>query len=294
MPFDITLKRDTLDGLPETVAITDLYAEDEDGGFRFVPKIEGVKPIADFDKVYEALRKEKNDHKAIRQRFAALGDRDVDEVLAQLDEVDELRAKLEAQGDIPNDKIEEMVEKRLARHTAPLTRDLQRVTNELADAVKARDEKTSELDNLYIDRHLSELADKLCDPAVKRDVVEIGRHYLTRDDNGDIVTRDESPVPAVEWIRQQLDERPRWNKPTGNGGGGRGNQAGGARQKNPFHADNVDWTTGRWKPGALKAQDDYRTEHGAAAWEQAARAAGADPARPGALPPRPTNGRAAA
>lgn len=296
MPFDILLSRDDLEGLPETVAITDLYEQDDEGKYRFVPKIEGMKPASELDRVMEALRKEKGDHKKVKDRYRAFGDRDPDEVLAQLDEIEELRSKLEAQGDLPDDKIDEIVNKRIGGIKAPLERSISSLTEERDAALADSAEKAKKLNDLIIGQKLTELASKHCNPEVQRDVVEIGRSYLVVDDEGNVVTKDEAPIPAEEWIRAQLEDRNHWNKESGGGNGGRGPQGGGRRKANPFSADNVDWSTGmgRWKPGALAAQDAYLAENGRDAWRSAALAAGANPDRPGSLPSRPTpNGRAA-
>lgn len=295
MPFDILLQRDDLDGLPETVSITDLYEETDDGKYRFVPKIEGVRPASEFDKLNEALRKERNDHKSVKGKYSALGDRDIEKVLAELDEVEELRMKLENAGDIPDDKIEEMVEKRLARVKAPIERDLTKTVTE-RDEYKTRYEQVvKERDDMLIGSHLGELAAKHCNPDMVRDIVEIGRHYLHRDEDGEIVTKDDSPIPAEEWIRAQLDDRPHWNKQTGGGNDGKGNRGSKAGKDNPFDGGkHYDWDRGTWRAGALAAQDKYLTDHGREAWRAAAEAAGMDPTRPGSAPRRPVaNGRAA-
>lgn len=292
MPFDIDLSRENLEGLPENVAITDLYEQGEDGKYRFVPKINGVKPIGEFDKVNEALRKERGDHKAVKDRFKALGDRDVDEVLAQLDEIDELRTKLENADGIPDDKIEEMVEKRLARIKAPLERDMSKITTERDEALQQKADTQRELDDLHIGRHLQEIATKNCDPNHVGDIVEIGRHYLTRDENGEIVTKDDSPLPAIEWLKNQMEEREHWNKPTGNGGGGRSKQTSGGGTKNPWSHDNYDYDRRTWRPGAMKAQSDFVAANGIDKARQMAEAAGTSIERPVA-PHRPA-GRAAA
>lgn len=295
--LDLLLERDDLEGLPETIQLSDLYEQADDGKYRLTAKLDGVKPVSEFDKVNEALRKERGDHKAIKDRFRALGDKDPAELLAALDEMDELKAQLDARGeDLTDDKVEELVEKRLLRIKAPLDRELGTIKEQLAARDEALAAKSRELDDLYIGQHLNELAAKHCDPAVVRDVVEIGRGYLIRDEDGEIVTRGDSPLPAVEWIKGQLEERQHWNKPSGGGGGGRGNQGGKGKAKNPFVADNVDWSghVPRWNPGALAAQDAYLSEHGQEAYVSAARAAGVDPSRPGSFPPRPApNGRAA-
>lgn len=294
--FDILLKRDNLDDLPETVAITDLYKETDDGTFELAMPIRGVKPEADFERINEALRKERNDHKAIKTRYASLADKDVNEVLAQLDEIDEMRAKLEASGDVSEEKIEALVEKRLARIKAPLERDLAKLTTERDEALEAQKKLSSDLDDLVISQTLTELAIKNCNQAVQKDVVEIGRLHLTRDpETGEVVTKDESPLPAAEWLKAQLDERSHWNKDTGGGNNGRGNTGGGKKTKNPFTPDNYDFNSRRWLPGALAAQDAYLAEHGRDAWRSAATTAGVNPERPGSPPRRPDNsGRAAA
>lgn len=293
MSFDILLQRDNLDGLPETVAITDLYEENDDGTFKFVPKIEGMKPASEVDKVTEALRKERDDHKKVRERFRDLGDRDVAEIVEKLDKYDEMEVELEAarndKGSATQEQIEELVEKRLARLRAPLERDLGKVTEERDEAIKNNGALRQELDDLLIDAHMDVLTEKYCDPSVRRDVKEIARMYLVRNDEGEIVTRDELPLPALEWLQNKLQEREHWNKPTGNGNNGKTPGKRSGAKNNPFSAQNVDWAgvRPRWQAGALAAQDQLLRDEGRDAYNAAAKAAGVDPSRPGSFPPRP-------
>jgi hypothetical protein len=52
--------------------------------------IEGVKSYSDFANLNEALRKERKDHKSVKDKFAVLGDRKVEDIVSVLDRLPEL------------------------------------------------------------------------------------------------------------------------------------------------------------------------------------------------------------
>src|SRR4051794_21653511 len=104
---------DTLDGVP--AQFHELYTE-KNGKFEFTG-VNGMKAQGDFDRINEALRKERNDHKTVREQIVKLGDRKVDDVLAALDRIPELEAA--AAGKLDAAKIDELVEQRIRSKLAP-------------------------------------------------------------------------------------------------------------------------------------------------------------------------------
>lgn len=78
---------DSIDDLPE-----DVKKEYVEKNGKFELQVEGMKTQADVERLQGALTKERNDHKAVRDRLGLLGDRKIEDVLATLDRVPELEA----------------------------------------------------------------------------------------------------------------------------------------------------------------------------------------------------------
>lgn len=285
MPLDLAVSVPSLDDLPESVPISDLYEEAEDGGFRLVP-IKGLKSEDDVNRLKTALDKERGDHRSVKNRWKALADREPDEILSALDEVEELRAQLEAAGGEPDQaKIEEMVEKRLARLMSPKDREISRLTAELEETTGVATNLRGELNNLAIGTAVNSLALKSCNPDAIEDVKMAAKFMLERNDEGEIVTKDglgdiAPGMPVDMWLEDMLTKRPLWNKPSGGGGSGRGGGATGGVTRNPFTHNG--WDTA--------AQQKIVREQGIEKWTEMAVAAGVDPKRP-QRPPAP-NGAA--
>ena len=76
----MTLKAivDSLDDIPD--GIKESYTE-RNGKYEL--QVEGMKTQADLDRISTALAKERNDHRVLRERFAPLGDRKVEEIIEQ-------------------------------------------------------------------------------------------------------------------------------------------------------------------------------------------------------------------
>lgn len=283
-PFDHPLIVPSLDDLPESIPIADLYEETDDG-FRFAG-VKGYKPEDDFNRVKGALDKERADHRSAKNRWKALGDREPDDVLSALDEVEELRERLEAAGGEPDEqKIEALVEKRLGRILSPKEREIAQLKASLEDANLSGSEARNALNELAIGTKVNDLALKSCHPDAIADVKMAAKFMLERNEEGEIVTKDgigdiAPNMPVDMWLTEMLEKRPLWNKSSGGGSGGRGGGSTGGVQKNPFTYAN--WDT--------SAQQAVAKEKGVDEWRKLASAAGVDPMRP-QRPPAP-NGQA--
>ena len=84
----LELVYDTIETVPENYR--DLYTE-RDGKFHLTG-VKGMKSQADIDRLQTALTKERNDHKATRDKLTTFGDMDPEQVQAQLDRIPELEA----------------------------------------------------------------------------------------------------------------------------------------------------------------------------------------------------------
>ena len=114
------LSDENMDAVPETVK--SFYVEGDDGKAAFnISAFNGLKTNTDVGNVQEALRKERTDHKAANDAlkpWTTLG-KTHEEVIADLARIPELEAA--ADGKLDDDKINGIVETRIASKTAPLT-----------------------------------------------------------------------------------------------------------------------------------------------------------------------------
>lgn len=254
----------------------ELYTE-RNGKFE-LSGIEGVKTQADVDRVQEALRKEKTDHKAAKDALAKWGDLNPDEVPAQLEELTEVKAQLATvtkDGKVDEGAVQERIEAAVSRAVGPLQRDKSSLEKQLDAAKKATAEKEAEIGNLQGSIKRSKIEGQLRDNAIAAKVIptaiddavmvgigmfeEVDGRYVTKDGVG--VTPGLDPK---EWFKDMQEKRPHW-WPASQGGGSRG--AGGAMGRN---ADNP-WSAAGWN---ITAQGAYVTKHGAAKAAEAAASVG--------------------
>lgn len=235
---------DTLEGLEEHIA--GLYTQ---RGDKFelsveIPGIDGVKSYTDFANLNSALRKERTDHKAIKDRFAPLGERKVEDILTVFDRLPELEAK--AAGALDDTKIETIVNGRLTAKLAPVERELLTTREALAQ----RDTVIQSFQQKEVQRTIGDSVRKatsilkVVDTAVE-DVTLLAERVFTIDENGKVVAKDNvGCTPGISpevWLNEMQTKRPHWWGPsTGGGAGG----AGGGRNfaANPWSAEGWNMT----------------------------------------------------
>ena len=242
--MELELVYDTVDLIPEN--FRDLY-EERDGKFHFaVGKFKGLKTQADVDYVKDALRKEREDHVKTREGLKPWGDLKPDEVRAQLDRIPELEAA--AEGKLDEEKIGELVERRLKQKTGPIERQVATLTEE-------RDRVAAENAQLKAQIETKDRNDIVRSAATEArvhataipDIEMTAAAYLERDESGALVTRDGIPglTPGLgmkEFMREMQKLRPHW-WPESEGGGGRGaGGRGGQGGNNPFSAEHWNMT----------------------------------------------------
>lgn len=255
---------DTLEGLDEHVA--GLYTQ---RGDKFelsveIPGIEGIKSFTDFNRLNEALRKERTDHKMIKDRFAPLGERKVEEILSVFDRLPELEAK--AAGALDDTKIETIVTGRLTAKLAPVERELQTTREALAQreadllAYQQKDVQRTIGDSVRT--ATSKL--KVVDSAVE-DVTLLAERVFTIDENGKVVAKDNvGCTPGISpevWLNEMQNKRPHWWGPSMGGGAGGNNRPGGGFTSNPWSAEGWNMTEqGRiYQENAAKADQLARS-----------------------------------
>ena len=264
----LELEYDNIDAVPEK--FRDFYSATDDGKAIFnVGAINGMKTQSDVNNVQEALRKERNDHKAAVEAlkpWATLGK--VDEVQASLARIPELEAA--AAGKLDDEQINVMVEGRLKQRTAPLTNQITSLTTERDEAVTEVQQLKGQI--LARDRNdaVGAVAAKMkVLPEAMSDVKLIVGQYLERDETSNtfIVKADAqgvTPGASVEQLMKEMQKaRPYWWPPS-EGGGGRGGGSVIGGQANPWHKDHWNMTE----------QGKIVREHGGAIADQMAKAAG--------------------
>jgi hypothetical protein len=242
------------------VGFEELYAE-RNGKMELV-NILGVKTEADVNRVNEALKKERVDHRASKGELAKFDGIDPELVHAQLEELETTKAQLEAftkDGKIDETKLEPIINSRVKAALGPSEReklvlvrslDEQKKLTDIAN--KERDDLKSTVKHSSVERAIRDAAVQLkMVPTAIDDAVLTGMSMLDIADDGAIVTKDlkglTPGIGPVDWLKDMQDKRPHW-WPQSVGGG-----AGGGRGGNTARADNP-WTKEGWnltKQGAV-------------------------------------------
>lgn len=234
---------DKQDDIPESVEnFRELYVE-KNGKWELTG-IGGVKTLADVQRIELGLKKERDDHKASKDRLAVWGDLSHDDVMAKLDRIAELEAA--AGGKLDDAKIEELTSRRvdatLKSKVGPLEREAAKLRKELEEAgVKVKDYESREVRRTIHDRVRSALTSgKVLNEAHEDALILAERVFEVVD--GAVVTRDGVGVtPGLDpaaWLGEIQDKRPHWWPPSSGGGAlGSGRQNGGM-VKNPWSHEN--------------------------------------------------------
>lgn len=263
---------DSLEGVPE--ALHGFYVE-RDGKFHL--QVTGLPTQADVTRLNEALRKERNDHQQLKDRVKLLGERRIEDVVTELERIPELEA---GQGQVDDDKINQMVEARIKSRLGPVERERDGLRTQVTEKDKTIEGFQAKERTRAIHDKVRAAATKakLLPEAVEDALLLADRVFEVEDGTERVVTRDGVGVtPGIEpeaWFSDMQPKRPHWWGPS-QGGGGRGNGGGGGdTSNNPFtHAG---WNL--TEQGKLVNADRAKAE-------QLARAAGTTIG--GARPPAP-------
>lgn len=274
MPVKLKTLYEKKEDIPEGYG--ELYVER--GGKFELTGIEGVKTQADVDRVSEALRKEKADHKTAKETLAKWGELNPDEVPAQLEELNEVKAQLATltkDGKIDEGAVQERIEAAVTRAVGPLQRDKASLEKQLDVQKKTVAEKDGVIESLNSGIKRSKIEGVLRDNAIAGKVLataiddavmvgvgmfeEVDGKYVTKDGVG--VTPGLDPK---EWLKDMQEKRPHW-WPASQGGGSRGGTGPlGNRADNP-------WSPEGWN---ITKQGQYVTQHGEAKAAEAAKSVG--------------------
>jgi len=199
-------------------------------------EIEGVRTQGDVDRLQTSLTAERNDHKQTKKRFELLGDRKIEDILAELDKIPELEARA---GQVDDKKIDQIVESRVRTKVAPIEREL--------TTAKARlTELETENTGFKTERTQRTIADNVRDVIGKQqgfqssaidDAIMYGERHLEVNAEGRVVTRDgvgvTPGVDAAVWLSEMQNKKAHWWGTT-QGAGARGSNGGNNGGANPF------------------------------------------------------------
>jgi chorismate mutase len=228
---------DSLDGVDENVA--KLYTE-RNGKFELTG-ITGIKTQGDIDRLTAAAAKERDEHRATKDKLALWGDRDPAATLADLDKIAEY--KIAADGKLDEGKMEELVAARLKTATGPLDRQVATLTQE-------RDAAVEENVALKAEKNQRTIHDAVRAALVKENVLQtahddalmLSDRMFEITDDGKVVTKgDVGVTPGVDaevWLKDMAEKRPHWWAPS-EGGGGKPGSSGPGGTKNP-------WSKSHW------------------------------------------------
>jgi hypothetical protein len=252
---------DSAEEIPE--GYTDLYSEK--GGKWYLTGVRGMKTSQDTDKLSKSLREERSAHKATKDKLAKLGgdDVDIDKVVEQLDELEDLRARVEAGegGKVDEAKLEELVEARLKRQLRPIERERDQLRSRNQELENETSGLRATINNGTIESRLRKLAtDENVVSSAMDDIVFMGTHLFEVAEDGAIVAKDGAPgietgiTPDV-WLGDMKEKRPHW-WPASQGGGAGGGRDGAGAGSNPWSAKNWDFDA----QGAMVRQDRAKAE----------------------------------
>ncbi len=233
-------------------AYLELYTETE--GKYNLTGINGMVTKVDVDKLNTALGKERTDHKETKKKVAVWGDMDQEKVVADLQELIELRAAAEA-GD-PDGKNKEAFEAKVnkvaeARIDAAKIASDRRIT-ELETEGAEKDVVITSNAKRETGRTIGEAVDKACraskviDTAIE-DVKMLGQSIFEINEEGLVLTGERpgiTPGIAPEiWLSGMQENRPHWWPMSTGGGSKGGGGAGGGFPNNPFSGEHWNMTT---------------------------------------------------
>ena len=244
---------DTKEEIPE--GFDALYTE-KNGKWELTG-VTGVKTQGDVDRVTEALRKEKADHKIVKDALKGYEGVDVEVYHTLTTELEETKAQLDAvkkDGTIDETKLEPIIQARVKQQIAPVERDLVSAKKQLElakAATAAKEAETVELKATIItgnvERTIRDAAVKaLVIPQAVSDVVMRGSHIFELHDDGRLITKDGHGVTPgltpAEWLKDEMERSPYWWPASIGGGSGPLSKGGGTG----YHGANNPWSKAGW------------------------------------------------
>jgi hypothetical protein len=202
----------------------------ESGDKWLLTGVEGMKTQKDIDSLKEVVTKERNLRKEAEdkaKKFDKLGERDPDDVLKALDEVEELRAKIEAGegGKVDEAALQKRVDAAVARATNPLERQLTEVTKERDTLKETSEQLGGRIRKTTLESALTEAAAGMAvRPSAVPDVLRYQDLFEIAEDGKTITTKDGVGVtPGLDpkmWLDDMKPVRDHWWADSVGGGAG--------------------------------------------------------------------------
>lgn len=243
----LQVRHKSLDEIPEPHR--ELYTE-QDGEF-VLTGIVGVKSQADIDRMNAGLQKERDEHKATKDKLHAWdGFGTPDELQQKLDKMAELEVAAKQSGtkEEIEARLEELAEARVRSRVAPFERENVSLKTKLETAEKALNESCQELQRRDINDAVTKAAlDAKILPEAMQDVIMLANAVMQVTDDGQVLVAENqfgsTPGLAPDiWIKELQDKRPHW-WPRSVGGDAKGSGGkGGAGQNNPWSREHWNLT----------------------------------------------------
>jgi len=257
----------TLDSVEELSEDLKQHYREENG--KWFLEAEGVKPVADFEKITGALTNERKLTKEFKDKAAIweskFTGKTPEEILAQLERIPVLEA--ESQGKVDQKKLGEIVETTVKQRMAPLDHEITKLRQSVVEReqeiaqFKAADRRRTIHDAVRVvaaKEGFQETAYSSADGAL----MLLAERYLTLNEGGDVVVSDESRLltpglPLREALVELGNHHPYLKKQSVGGGAAGSNGAAGGASSNPFKTNDM---TARGKFMAENRKDPAKIE----------------------------------
>lgn len=250
---------DKLEDIPKTVDDFPAMFTEKNGKFELTG-IPGIQTQDAITRQENALKKEREEHKATKARLAEWGELKHDDVQRQLDRVAELEEA--SKGKLDEAKLDEMANRRaeaIAKsRTAPTERELAKIKREHAEASeRLKVYEARETRRKVHDEVRGALGELKVLPEAYEDALNLSERHMEVGEDGRAVTREGAGVTAgldaKGWLGEVLEKRTHWLPPNVGGGakGGGGPVGGGS---NPWSHEGWNMTE-QHRIIAAKGQD---------------------------------------
>lgn len=212
--MELKFQYDNLDDIPEQIeSFRELFTE-RNGKFQLTG-VAGLPSAGSIKTLEESLRKERNDHKGVRDQLAQWKDLgEFEAVQKQIDRVPELELAAK-NGSVKEHELEELVERRLASRLAPTQREMNKLK-------KANEEQAQQITNFVTTERRRKIDDAVATAATKfnmlpgaiDDAKMHARGSFEISEAGEVITRDGVGVaqglPVDEWLQELKPSKGHW------------------------------------------------------------------------------------
>lgn len=206
------------------------------GGKWVIDGIEGMKTDADVHRVKSALEAEQQAHKATKDKYAVLGDKDPIDILKQLDQVDELSILAE-KGKGDEEKLNSLVEARVNTIKAQNERVVNQLQEKLNNLEKENQTFKEQIRTETLHKQITEAAKKAGVREINiEDAVLYCERYLDIAPDGSVVTKEAAGITpgldAETFVKELRGKRGWWDNDVS--GGLNGGKVGFGGSGNPW------------------------------------------------------------